>query len=264
MKFTLILGILCLFLSACEKKDPNVVSVKTNFGTIKVRLYDDTPLHRDNFLKLAREGYYEGILFHRVIPQFVIQAGDPDSRQARSGMILGANEIGYQIEAEICPQHYHRKGVLAAAREGDNVNPERKSSGSHFYIVQGKIFRPAELDSAVEQINDKRYQMLFEQLQKQREPEIRAYELAKDYGNLEKVNEELSLETRRLFEQEKLVLTEEQKNAYTTVGGIPHLDGAYTVFGEVVEGLEVVDKITALKTDGHNRPLKDVVILKME
>lgn len=158
----------CLFFAGCEKKDPNVVSVETNLGTIKVRLYDETPVHRDNFLKLVKERYYEGILFHRVIPDFVIQAGDPDSRNARPGMILGANGINYQLEAEIVPRYFHRRGVLAAAREGDNVNPERKSSGSHFYIVQGKVFQPAELDSLVDRINNKRHQALFERLQQYR------------------------------------------------------------------------------------------------
>lgn len=264
MKIRSIILLFCIFLASCGKKDPNIVSIKTNYGTIRVRLYDETPRHRDNFLKLAEEGYYEGILFHRVISDFVIQAGDPDSRNARQGLILGANEIGYRLDAEILPQYFHRKGVLAAAREGDNVNPDRQSSGSHFYIVQGKVFRPSELDSAVEQINVKRYQALFGQLQEKRQAEIRAYELAKEYKELERINEELSGEVRRLFDKEKLVLTEEQKKAYTTVGGIPHLDGAYTVFGEVVEGLEIVDKIAALKTDGNNRPLKDVVILKIE
>lgn len=198
-----------------------------------------------------------------MIPDFVIQAGDPDSRNARPGMILGANGINYQLRRKSYPGIFIG-GVLAAAREGDNVNPERKSSGSHFYIVQGKVFQPAELDSLVDRINNKRHQALFERLQQYRALEIRAYELEKDYQTLEKINKELSEETRKLFEKEKLVLTEEQRKAYTTVGGIPHLDGAYTVFGEVIEGMDVVDKITALKTDGNNRPLKDVVILKME
>lgn len=259
--FSLFCIILCF---SCKQKEHNIATIKTNYGDIKIRLYNDTPLHRDNFLKLASDGYYDGLLFHRVIKNFVIQAGDPDSKNARSGLMLGNNEIGYKIAPEIRPAHFHRKGVLAAAREGDNINPERNSSGSHFYIVQGQTFTPGGLDSAVFQINEKRHTAVFNQLKAKREAEIQKAQIANDFDLLIKINNELSEETRQEYEKEKLVLTQEQKKAYTTVGGIPHLDGAYTVFGEVIEGIEVVDKIASLETDINNRPLKNVVILKIE
>lgn len=260
----ILIGAMALLLWSCGEKKAPIVSIRTNVGDIKIRLYDETPLHRDNFLKLVQEKYYDGLLFHRVIENFVIQAGDPDSRGARPQMLLGANEIGYSIPSEIRPAFFHKRGVVAAARESDNVNPERKSSGSHFYIVQGKTYSPSELDTMVNRINERRYRALFERLTQKREAEIRKYEAAGDFDKLMELNKELSEQTRRLFEKEKLVLTEEQKEAYTTVGGIPALDGAYTIFGEVVEGMETVDKIAALKTDENDRPLQDVVILEIK
>lgn len=251
-------------LVSCGPERAEVFTIQTNVGDIKVKLYDETPLHRDNFRKLARDGYYEGILFHRVINSFVIQAGDPDSRQARPNMILGAGEIGYQIIPEIKPGLFHKRGVLAAARESDNVNPERKSSGSHFYIVQGRVYTPAGLDSVVKEINARRLQALFERLKEKHQAEIHRYEADKDYDKLMDLNKQLSEESRKLLQKEELVLTEEQKKTYTTVGGIPSLDGAYTVFGEVVEGMDVVDKIAAMETDENDRPVKDVIILKIK
>ncbi len=251
-------------LASCSPEKAEVFTIETNVGDIKVKLYDETPFHRDNFRKLVRDGYYEGILFHRVIGNFVIQAGDPDSRHARPNMILGAGEIGYQIVPEIKPGLFHKRGVLAAARESDNVNPERKSSGSHFYIVQGRTYAPAELDSAVKEINARRLQALFERLKEKHQVDIHRYEADKDYDKLMELNKQLSEESRKLLEKEKLILTEEQKNAYTTVGGIPSLDGAYTVFGEVVDGMDVVDKIAAMETDENDRPVKDVIILKIK
>lgn len=141
------LGILFIvfMLASCREREENVFTVETSAGNIRIRLYNDTPLHRDNFVKLVQDGYYEGMLFHRVIPDFVIQTGDPDSRNARPQMVLGANDIGYKIDAEIRPGRIHKRGMVAAAREGDDVNPEHRSSGSHFYIVQGKVYRPRRI-----------------------------------------------------------------------------------------------------------------------
>lgn len=264
MRQILMALLVCICAVSCTKKDKNVLTIKTNMGDIKVRLYDETPLHRDNFLKLAKEGFYDGILFHRVINHFVIQAGDPDSKGAPAGMMLGANDNHYTIDAEIRPGLFHKKGVIAAAREGDNINPKRESSGSHFYIAQGKVYTAEELDSLVVKINESRHKALFERLKNEREAEIQKYELVNDFENLEKINKELSEKTRELFKDEELVLTDEQKKAYTTVGGIPRLDGAYTVFGEVVEGLDVLDKIEAVQTDQADRPLEDVIILSIK
>lgn len=264
MKKILVVFLFVSLLVSCGKKEDGIVEIETSYGNMKVKLYDETPLHRDNFIKLVKEGYYEGILFHRVIKDFMIQAGDPDSKNSRPGMRLGSGEIGYTVKPEFNPEFFHKKGVIAAAREGDNVNPERNSSGSHFYIAQGKIYTAEGLDSAVISINEKRYTAIFKNLQKQHEPEIMTLQAAQDYDGIIKMNDELSDEARILFEKEKLVLTDKQKEAYTTIGGIPHLDGAYTVFGEVIEGLDVLDKIAAVQTDGNDRPLEDVVILKIK
>ena len=234
MKRIVFILVLSLLLGACERKKDTVIRMETSLGNIRLKLYDETVLHRDNILKLIREGYYNGMLFHRVIKDFMIQTGDPDSKSARPGMVLGANDIGYTLKAEIVPKYFHKRGVLAAAREADNINPERSSSGSHFYIVQGRIFTPDIIDEEIEKIK------------------------------LMQLNEKLSDTTRLLFDQVKLKLTGEQRAAYTTIGGSPHLDGEYTVFGEVIEGMEIVDSIAEQETDDNCRPLRDVVILKIE
>ncbi len=258
-----IIVILFLFFAGCGRERGNVIKMKTSLGNIVIRLYNETPLHRDNMIKLCREGYYDGMLFHRVIADFMIQTGDPDSKQARPGMRLGANGLSYTIAPEFSPEFFHKRGVVAAAREGDNINPGRRSSGSHFYIVQGKVFPKETIDSVVKKINERRYVALFERIKQQREGEIASYQLVNDYNNIMRINDEISKETRKQFESEKLILSDEQRESYTTVGGTPHLDGVYTVFGEVIEGMDVVDKIAALKTDDNDRPLQDVVILKM-
>lgn len=255
--------ILLLFFAGCSDKSGDTVLLETSEGNIRIKLYDRTPLHRDNFKKLVKEGYYDGMLFHRVIAGFMIQAGDPDSKNTRPGMRLGTGSADYTLKAEFKPELFHKRGAVAAARESDNVNPDRNSSGSHFYIVQGKVFSQEELDAAVEKINLKRHKALFELLEQKRQGEIAGYQRANDYDNLMRINKELSEETRRRFDQEKLVLSDEQREMYTTIGGIPHLDGAYTVFGDVTEGMEIVDKVAAQPTDDNNRPLKDVVIRKV-
>ncbi len=264
MKRFLSILFVVLVLVGCQEKKENEFVVETSAGDIRIRLYNDTPLHRDNFVKLVQDNYYEGMLFHRVIPDFVIQTGDPDSRNARSQMVLGANDIGYKIDAEIRPGLIHRRGVVAAARESDEVNPERRSSGSHFYIVQGKVYRLGELDSLVEQINARRHQRLFEKVRKEHEAEIRKLESLKDYESLMELNRQISEQVGQLLQGEKMFLTDEQKKVYTTEGGIPFLDGAYTVFGEVVSGMDIVDKIATMKTDENNRPTEDVRIIKIK
>lgn len=263
MKKSFSVLILFILLFSCHRSDKTIVRLETSLGTIRVRLYDETPLHKNNLIKLVNEGSYDGMLFHRVIADFMIQAGDPDSKNARPGARLGANETGSPVKAEILPQFFHKKGVIAAARESDNVNPERNSSGSHFYIVQGRVFSPEELDTVVNKTNNNRYAALFERLKKQREAEIVKYQSANNYDALMRINEELSEQTKKLFDAERLVLSDEQKKAYTTIGGVPHLDGAYTVFGEVIEGMEIVDKIAASQTDENYRPEVDVIINKM-
>ncbi|WP_346237980.1 peptidylprolyl isomerase [Niabella insulamsoli] len=193
------------------------VLLQTNYGNMQIRLSDQTPLHRDNFLKLVKSGYYDGLLFHRVINHFMIQAGDPNSRNARPGEPLGDGGPDYTIPAEFRPNLFHHKGVVAAAREGNDVNPQKASSGSQFYIVQGKVWTPGGLDSFTrKRLNGK-------------------------------------------------VIPDAQREAYTTLGGTPHLDQHYTVFGAIVDGMQVLDKIAAVPTSrsvDKDRPLRDVVILK--
>lgn len=264
MKRIIYLSLLTVLFLGCNRNRETVLRMETSLGNIRLRLYDETVVHRENMLKLVREGYYNGMLFHRVIQDFMIQAGDPASKTARTGMLLGDKDAGYTLKAEIEPRYFHKRGVLAAARESDEVNPERCSSGSHFYIVKGKVYTPEELAAAVEKINNRRYTALFGRLKHAREGEIAKCQLVNDYDALMRINEELSEAAREQFGQVELVLSEEQVKAYTTVGGTPHLDGEYTVFGEVVEGLDVVDRISAEPTDENARPLKDVVIRKVE
>jgi cyclophilin family peptidyl-prolyl cis-trans isomerase len=196
-----------------QLKPETVVVFQTTKGVIKVKLYNETIMHRDNFIKLVSEGYYNGVLFHRVIKDFMIQAGDPQSKNAKPGEALGNGGPDYTIPAEFYAPLYHKKGALAAARSGDNVNPNRESSGSQFYIVQGKKYTLDQLQSME---NSKKH----------------------------------------------IPFTEDQKIAYTTLGGTPHLDYAYTVFGEVIEGIEVVDAIALAATDERNRPLENIAIIK--
>ena len=206
--------------SPVKKKDrKRDVLMQTTMGDIVIRLSDSTPLHRDNFLKLVKVGYYDSVLFHRVIQNFMIQGGDPNSKQAAGGVPLGNGGPGYTVPAEFRTTLFHKKGVIAAARMGDNVNPQKASSGSQFYIVQGKVFTDAGLDS---------------------------------------------VETFRMNGRKIPVA---HREVYKTIGGTPHLDQGYTVYGEVVKGLDVIDKIAAVQTSkarDTDRPLKDVRILKVK
>jgi len=263
MKKTVLLFLVGILFWGCRESADTVVCIETSLGRIRFRLYQETLLHRENMVKLVREGYYNGMLFHRVIRDFMIQTGDPQSKTARPGMLLGDGDAGYTVQAEIFPQYFHKRGVVAAARENDNINPERRSSGSHFYIVQGKKFTVDSLEKAVEAINNKRYAALFNRLKAKREAEIVKYQIAGNYEKLMEINRELSEATRKDFDRVKLKLSDEQMKAYTTVGGTPHLDGEYTVFGEVIEGMEVVEQIAALSTDSNCRPETDVMIIKM-
>lgn len=198
------------------KKYP-VVEIITSEGNIYIWLYDDTPLHRDNFLKLAKDGYYDKTKFHRIIKDFMIQAGDPNTKETSLKDQWGQGGPGYTIDAEIRPEHYHKKGVIAAARMGDQANPQRASSGSQFYIVQGTKYNAQSLDYIEKQIRTSTKNMDFR-------------------------------------------FTDEMRRTYEEVGGAPHLDMQYTVFGEVIDGLEVVDKIASLQTGAQDKPVQDVEI----
>lgn len=239
------------------------LDIATTAGNIKIRLYDDTPLHRDNFLKLAKEGFYDGVLFHRVIDDFMVQTGDPDSKDAAPGAMLGTGGPGYQIPAEIVyPKHYHKYGALAAARSGDEVNPERMSSGSQFYIVTGKKYLPQQISRMEEMSVQRQLQSYFMNLQRQNVDTIRQLGLAGDTVGLENLRQELIRKTEENVKP--VTMTEDQVRDYTTIGGTPHLDGQYTVFGEVLEGMETVEKIQKAETDGRDRPVEDIRIISIK
>ncbi|MDE6695444.1 MAG: peptidylprolyl isomerase [Muribaculaceae bacterium] len=239
------------------------LDVATTAGDIKIRLYDDTPLHRDNFLKLAKEGFYDGVLFHRVINDFMVQTGDPESKDAAPGAMLGSGGPGYQIPAEIVyPKHYHKYGALAAARTGDEMNPERKSSGSQFYIVTGKKYLPQQISRMEEMSVQRQLQSYFLNLQKENIDTIRQLRLAGDTIGLENLRQELIRQTEENVKP--VTMTEDQVRDYTTIGGTPHLDGQYTVFGEVLEGMDIVEKIQKAETDGRDRPVEDIRIISIK
>ena len=191
-----------------------MIEMVTSQGKIALRLYDETPLHRDNFLKLVENHTYDGLLFHRVIKNFMVQAGDPKSRDAKPGQPLGDGTLGYTVPAEFRPELIHKRGALCAARQGDQVNPKKASSATQFYIVQGQVWDDKTLDMMEQRFGKK--------------------------------------------------FTAEQRKVYTTMGGTPHLDGDYTVFGEVVDGMEVVNKISDLPCDRMDRPVEDVKIISVK
>lgn len=240
------------------------VVISTSKGDIYLKLYKDTPLHSNNFIKLAKERLLDSTLFHRVIEGFMIQGGDPDSKGAAPGIELGNGGPGYDIPAEILPSHMHVKGVLAAARESDDVNPERLSSGSQFYIVQGKQFNDSTLDGVEKKQYSLIKQRIFVNIMNRPENEaLRTEFLAADELE-DPVRFKFLLDTLNgMMDKEYALMTPfkistERREIYKTTGGAPHLDGNYTIFGEVISGLEVVDKIAAVKRDENDRPLEDI------
>lgn len=240
------------------------VVISTTMGDITVELFNDTPRHRDNFIKLAKEGFYNGTLFHRVINEFMVQAGDPDSKNAPKGKSLGMGDPGYTIEAEfVYPKHFHRRGALAAARQGDQTNPERRSSGSQFYIVTGKAYNESQLVQMERQLQMAQQQDIFNRLATERRDSIMTLRRNRDQAGLQALQEELIALTEAEANANPARLTAEQRQAYTTEGGTPHLDGQYTVFGQVIDGMDVVDKIQKVATDRNDRPTDDIKITKI-
>ena len=246
-----------------ENEKRTLVKLETTMGNITVALYNETPKHRDNFIKLVKEGVYDSTLFHRVIKQFMIQAGDPDSKNASDTAMLGSGDVGYTIPAEFNPKFFHKKGVLAAARQGDDVNPEKASSGCQFYIVTGRKFTEPQLLGMENKINEQREEALFDSLARQHMKAIYKMRKAGDNAGLLELQDTLEAQARELADkEEKFRFTPEQIKAYSTIGGAPHLDGSYTVFGEVTEGMEVVDNIEIAKTNRADRPIENIRILK--
>jgi cyclophilin family peptidyl-prolyl cis-trans isomerase len=241
--------------------DYTVISMKTTLGEIKIKLYDGTPLHRDNFIKLINTSFYEGISFHRVISQFMIQAGDPSTRTSQLTTLSDSLKT-YTIPAEFNYQYYHKKGALAAAREGNQVNPEMRSSGTQFYIVQGVKYNDADLNKAEQQINSNIKQAFFYKLLRETSDSIRSS------GKIPSDSEIQDIASVKMFQylssNKNYVISADQRNVYKSIGGTPRLDGTYTVFGEVIEGLDVVDRIASVSTDGNDKPLNDIKILKIK
>ena len=266
MKSTLqLLLIVSILLSSCKSshkkedaltKEDTVAIIETSFGNITVKLFNETPIHRDNFIKLANEGVYNGTIFHRVINTFMIQGGDPQTSSSFNKS--DSLRYDYTLNAEFNPKLFNKKGALAAARMGDNVNPEKKSSSSQFYIVQGKVFNENDLNILLKRKNDNRKNIIIntlimkkadEEIEKGNEPDFtQITNLLKDTINF-------------IIEQpDYYFYTEDQVKAYTSIGGTPHLDGDYTVFGEVIEGFEVIDKIASVKTGQADRPIEDITM----
>ena len=238
------------------------LKIKTTEGDIIIRLYDETPKHRDNFLMLAKEGYFNGTLFHRVIKDFMIQGGDPDSKNAPKDKMLGTGGPDYTIPAEfVYPQYFHKRGALSAARTGDEVNPDIESSGSQFYIVWGKTYKPAELKQMEQQMAMQQEQQVFNQLTREHHEEIMNLRRNRDRVGLQELQDKLIEQTKTTCKQQgKPTFTEEQIEVYTNVGGTPFLDNQYTVFGEVEEGLDIIERIQNCNTDHNDRPTEDIKI----
>lgn len=235
------------------------VKISTTLGDIVVRLYDETPLHRDNFVKLVKEKFYDGTLFHRVIKDFMIQGGDPDSKGAPAGKQLGMGGPGYTIPAEINPNLIHKRGALAAARQGDEVNPERRSSGSQFYIVWGQQYKEGQMKQLAKQMEMQQLQTAFNQLVTENRAEIMQLRRNRDQAGLQEMQERLVAQAQAKVKADGVQgLTAQQQEAYTTIGGTPHLDNQYTVFGEVEEGMDVVEKIQTTATKPGDRPVQDI------
>ena len=232
------------------------VKIQTTLGDIIVRLYDETPIHRDNFVKLVKEGYYDGTLFHRVIKDFMIQGGDPDSKGAPAGKMLGVGGPDYTLKAEIKDNLFHKRGALAAARQGDEVNPERRSSGSQFYIVWGQVYNEGQLRQFSKQMKMQKVQAAFQQLAAQHRSEIMQLRRDRNQAGLQELQDKLVAEAQAQVTGDGL--TAEQLKLYSTIGGTPHLDGQYTVFGEVEEGLDVVEMIQNSATGRGDRPVDDI------
>jgi len=251
--------------SKCQTYGKETILISTPYGNMKVKLFKETPLHRNNFIKLVKRGFYDSLLFHRVINHFMIQGGDPDSRSANDTALLGNGDVDYWIPAEFNKKIYHKKGMLAAAREDDEVDPAKESSGAQFYIVMGKTYDSAALRKAELRVNKNIIQKInYNVAFSGKSPELKKYYMRLD---AEGKTDSLKIVRRQLIDPISIAAYEKtphftytaaQKKTYATLGGAPHLDMNYTIFGEVIEGLDVIDKIAAVKTDKNDRPKENV------
>ncbi|MEA5127806.1 MAG: peptidylprolyl isomerase [Proteiniphilum sp.] len=242
-----------------------VIVIETNYGTMKAVLYDDTPVHSNHYLKLIKDGYFDGTLFHRVVKDFVIQGGAQDSRNAPAGVQIGGGRTDMELMPEFRKNRFHKKGALAAPRQGDAENPQKKSDASQFYIVQGRVYTQGRLDSMEMAINVPIKNELIRTHYLPHKEELDQLKEVNDAVGFNALLDSLLNVVDSLYAiaPDKFFLPEELKEAYTTLGGIDRLDGEYTVFGEVTEGLEVIDKIAALPVDGNSRPRNDAKILRI-
>jgi len=244
-----------------------LVRMNTSLGGITLKLYNETPQHRDNFLKLVKEGQYNGLLFHRVIKDFMVQGGDVTSKNAPINKTLGAGDLGYTVPAEfVYPKYFHKKGALSAARTGDEVNPEKASSASQFYIVTGKVYKEQEIKQLEKQKENQLLQSIFNRLQTENKPKIMELYRSGDKDELAILRDTLIGKAQLEAEKRKdeTLMTPDQKEAYTTIGGTPFLDNQYTVYGEVIDGMDVVEKIEQSSTNKQDRPLENIVIESVE
>ena len=253
-----------LIIHSCNPPAGNtntILLIKTSLGDIKIILYDGTPIHRDNFIKLVNGGVYNNVSFHRVIKDFMIQAGDPATRPNQSKTLPDSINT-FTIPSEFNQSYFHKKGALAAARRGNDENPEMRSSGTQFYIIQGVKYSDAELDQAEQRINSNIKQAIFNKIIKHTSDSLRSS------GKIVSDAEAQEIASIKMFDylsgNTNYKIPEDQRNTYKTIGGVPRLDGTYTVFGEVTEGLDVVDKIAAVSTDSNDKPLNDIRILNIK
>lgn len=265
MKRHCIAALFLLFtLAGCQSNkplDPNkpvYVTVETTMGDVTVMLYDDTPLHRDNFIRLCQSGEYKDMLFHRVIKDFVVQGGDPESKAHEPAVLYGDGDGGYTVPAEIQPNHFNKRGALIDAKEIDADNPERASAGTQFCFIQGKVLNDQELAEKEARINEIRRNWLYYKFRselKTQDPSLTADSLETELANRASILVEDTLAALG-----PIVIPADRREIYKTIGGVPHLDGSVTIFGEVTEGLDIVEKISLVKTDKNDRPQKDVLI----
>lgn len=264
LKTFLVIASLFSLLSCSQRKDDSrYIDIKTEKGDVIIRLYNQTPKHRDNIIKLAQEKFYDGQIFHRIIDNFVVQGGDPTTKHALPDSLYGSADSGYLIDAEIVDSLIHKKGAVGMAREGDDINPEKNSSGSQFYIVKGKVLTNLQLDELEKkrdlQNRSKLYKKLFS--------EAIAKQKLQNKIDTVTASLEVGIAIDSIWQNyPKFKFSERQRKVYTTIGGIPHLDGNYTVFGEVIRGMNFIDELSTISTDKNDRPIKDtkfsIVVLK--
>ncbi len=266
LKFIIFVFLFCFSHSKISSQTyaPQTILIETAFGSLKVKLFNETPLHRDNFIKLIQQHYYDSLLFHRIIQGFMIQGGDPDSKHADATKLLGDGDLKYKIPAEILPTLCHKKGMLCAARDGDDVNPKKESSAMQFYIVQGKVRDDNELLNYEKRINKEivmkiKTDLLLNPDGKLLQDKITMFKENKLADSVLFYTKKLDVFVNPLYEKTvHYKFKPEHINLYKTIGGTPHLDNNYTIFGEVIEGLEIIDLIAKQPTGNADRPVVDI------